>query len=566
MLLQAGSGGGKSWAIRRILEQSFTSIPHIILDTEGEFSSLREKYDYILIGKGLDITADPKTAAMLALRLWQERVSAIIDLYELSPWDRQAFVQHFVDAMVNAPKNIWKPVLLVIDEAHEYAPESDKSASGRALHLLASKGRKRQIGALFATQRISSLSKNIVASCKNKLIGYASETNDVKRAAFELGFTPAEARGLRDLDPGEFYVFGPALTKEVTKIRIGPVQTSHEQSSGGGIGRVAPASAKVKKALAKLADLPQEAAEEARTTKELKEALVVSQRRIRELEKAPKTVTIPGPIMKGLTEKEVDARLRSALHKRDLEWEKVVKGWVGYAQKVRGFLIDAYNKLTIDKLIEPPVLPPFTLTPSNLEQATVILKNQHPKKGERMNFQIPNGKTERRLENAASTPYTDEAMKMGAGERQVLIAIAQHGDAGMTREHITVQTGYKRSTRDAYIQRLIQKGHLSAYAGNKFIASESALEALGDDYEPLPTGYALLNYHLQKLPQGEAKVLDYLVNFANGRSDGRAPTRDEISDFTGFKRSTRDAYIQRLATRQLVIVEGQTIRISEHLL
>ena len=28
----------------------------------------------------------------------------------------------------------------------------------------------------------------------------------------------------------------------------------------------------------------------------------------------------------------------------------------------------------------------------------------------------------------------------------------------------------------------------------------------------------------------------------------------------------RDAYIQRLSTRQLVVVEGQTIRISEHLL
>lgn len=145
LLLQANTGGGKSYATRRILEQSFGIIPHIILDTEGEFATLREKYDYILIGKGYDIAADPKTAAKMALRLWEERVSAIIDLYELSPWDRQVFVKNFTDAMVNAPKNLWKPVLLVIDEAHEYAPETDKSDSGRALLICHKKSKRRLI-------------------------------------------------------------------------------------------------------------------------------------------------------------------------------------------------------------------------------------------------------------------------------------------------------------------------------------------------------------------------------------------------------------------------------------
>lgn len=84
---------------------------------------------------------------------------------------------------------------------------------------------------------------------------------------------------------------------------------------------------------------------------------------------------------------------------------------------------------------------------------------------------------------------------------------------------------------------------------------------LGNDYKPLPTGPDLFDYHLNRLPQGESKVLNCLA-----QTDGAQLTRDEISDQTGFKRSTRDAYIQRLATRQLVVVEGQTIRISEHLL
>jgi DNA helicase HerA-like ATPase len=52
MLVQANSGGGKSYLIRKLLEMSYGQVQHIVLDIEGEFSSLREKYDYLLVGKG----------------------------------------------------------------------------------------------------------------------------------------------------------------------------------------------------------------------------------------------------------------------------------------------------------------------------------------------------------------------------------------------------------------------------------------------------------------------------------------------------------------------------------
>lgn len=547
MLLQAGSGGGKSYAIRRILEQSFGEIPHLILDTEGEFSSLREKYDYILIGKGFDIGADPRTAALLALRLWEERVSAIIDLYELSPWDRQLFVKNFVDALINAPKKLWKPVLLVIDEAHEYAPESDKSDSGRALHLLASKGRKRQIGAIFATQRISSLSKNIVASCKNKLIGYASETNDVKRAAFELGFTPAEARGLRDLDPGEFYAFGPALTKEVTKIKIGEVKTSHEeQNNAGGLGHVAPASAKVKAALAKLADLPQAAAEEARTIAELKQEVA-------RLKRETSRPVIDPDATKKITDKAFALGYESAKHNerevkkiKDILYQKLLKS--------HGNIFRALEALSRDIDIiqsDEKNYVGFSSAVPTRDDTPIRISRHDP------------GFAERTAPRRGIGTYIESTVglgtPMGTGERQVLIAIAQHD--GMSREHITVQTGFKRSTRDAYIQRLMAKGFIQITPGSgEIVSTQAGTEALGNDYEPLPTGPELLAHLLGSLPEGEAKILNAL------RESTNYLTRDELSEMTGFKRSTRDAYIQRLAARQLVQIEKQTVKISDHLL
>jgi len=54
-LVQANSGGGKSYAIRKLLEKTHGKVHQIVFDIEGDFSSLREKFDYVLAGKGGDL-------------------------------------------------------------------------------------------------------------------------------------------------------------------------------------------------------------------------------------------------------------------------------------------------------------------------------------------------------------------------------------------------------------------------------------------------------------------------------------------------------------------------------
>ncbi|HET6372680.1 MAG TPA: hypothetical protein VFG76_05200, partial [Candidatus Polarisedimenticolia bacterium] len=44
-------GGGKSWCLRRILEQTHGAIQHLVIDPEGEFASLRERFDYVHAAK-----------------------------------------------------------------------------------------------------------------------------------------------------------------------------------------------------------------------------------------------------------------------------------------------------------------------------------------------------------------------------------------------------------------------------------------------------------------------------------------------------------------------------------
>src|SRR5438067_4313406 len=257
LLVQANSGGGKSSLLRRLLEQSQGKVQQIVIDLEGEFATLREKYDYVLAGKDGDTPAEPRSAYLLAKRLLELNVSTIIDLYELHYQDRKQFVRLFLESMINAPKHLWHPCLVVIDEAHKFCPEKEQSEASSALIDLATLGRKRGYCAILATQRLSKLHKDAAAECNNKLIGRTGLDVDRKRASEELGFTTKEQYlSLRSLAAGEFFAFGPAISPKVTKITIGRVQTTHPKAGSRIVTTTPiPPTERIQKILAELQDL-----------------------------------------------------------------------------------------------------------------------------------------------------------------------------------------------------------------------------------------------------------------------------------------------------------------------
>src|SRR5260221_14297035 len=159
---------------------------------------------------------------------------------------------------------------------------------------LATRGRKSGYCAVLATQRLSKLHKDAVAEMNNKLIGRTGLDIDRKRAAEELGFTTKEdAISLRNLAPGEFYAFGPAISESVTKVVVGPVTTSHPKAGARIITQVTPPAAKIRNIIAKLADLPQEAHQEAQDVEALKTENANLNRRISHLENNPQPASTP---------------------------------------------------------------------------------------------------------------------------------------------------------------------------------------------------------------------------------------------------------------------------------
>lgn len=525
MLIQANSGGGKSRALRQLLEQTHGRVQHLVLDPEGEFATLRERFDYVLFGKEGDYPATPKTARIVCRRLVELGASAVLDLYDLSLPERREFVRLFLVELMNLPRALWRPILVVIDEAHLFAPQSGESQSTESVIALCTQGRKRGFCAVLATQRISKLHKDAAAELLNKLIGRTGLDVDVKRAGDELGLNTETRRDLRTLKPGEFYAYGPAIANEIQVVRTGDVLTTHPEA-GSLATSPPPAPAKVRAVLAQLADLPQQAAEEARTMSDLQAQLRDAQAKLRKAERGGSSGVVEKPVA---DERAIARAVAVATRRGDeqraalsREFARVTRAVAKHAddltaavEALRGVAQRAEAALLTDPVPVSPV-----------DAAPV--------------------QTVRR---AAPLPVVrDRAAgdaSLGKGERVVLTAVAQHED-GVDREQLSVLTGYKRSSRDTYLQRLQANGLVELTSAG-IRATESGRDALGADFEPLPTGDALRSYWLGRLSGGERAVLEVVIN-----AYPEVVGRDEISEQTEYKRSSRDTYLQRLAARKLV--------------
>ncbi len=330
LMVTGQSGAGKSRLLRRLAEQCFGHVQIVLLDPEGEFSTLREKHDFLLVGPGGEAPAEPRAAALLARRLLELRVSAVIDLSDLKLPARREFVRLFLEALTDMPKDLQHPLLVMIDEAHLFCPEKSagEAESTAAVIDLMSRGRKRGQAGILATQRVSKLNKDAAAEAKNVIVGGITLDLDQKRAADSLGITGAKERvALRDLPSGTFFAYGPALSRRgVSTFEVGPSQTTHPRA-GQRHKVVAPAPPQAIKALAEeLKDLPQQAAEEVRT-------LDAAKARIRELERAAKAGPPAPPAPKA---KEVEVVKPAALKRLDDATARLAKDGEALLERMQG--------------------------------------------------------------------------------------------------------------------------------------------------------------------------------------------------------------------------------------
>jgi hypothetical protein len=234
LLVQGNSGSGKSHLLRRLLEQSAPWVQQVVIDPEGDFVTLSEKYGHVVV----DGERSEAELSGIANRIRKNRVSCVLTLEGLDLEEQMRAAAAFLNGLFDADRDYWYPVLVVVDEAQMFAPavagdvseEARKQSLGAMTNLMC-RGRKRGLAGVIATQRLAKLAKNVAAEASNFLMGRTFLDIDMARAADLLGMDRRQAEMFRDLKRGNFVALGPALSRRPMPIVIGNVETSARSSS-----------------------------------------------------------------------------------------------------------------------------------------------------------------------------------------------------------------------------------------------------------------------------------------------------------------------------------------------
>ncbi len=554
LLVQANSGGGKSWLLRRLLEQSHGKVQQIIIDLEGEFSTLREKYDYILAGKGGDVVAESKTAALLARKILEMNVSAIVDLYELPHHERKHFVKLFLDSLINSPKEFWHPCLIIVDEAHQFCPEKGQSEAMEAVIDLATRGRKRGFCAVLATQRLSKLHKDAAAECNNKLIGRTGLDIDMKRATEELGFTSKDQYlSLRKLDPGEFFVYGPAISNEVIKAKVGEVLTTHPRAAGKGFKiskKIAPPTEKIKGILKKLTDLPQEAQKEMNTVADLKNEVSGLRRQLRII--GQNKTASPEIIKKTAQE---------AIIKRDKEWKVRIdeerKLWKGQVDKFYKVKRDLQNVVAI--IGEPNYPEPHCPT-------YVIPSGKDTGKISDFGFPSLAGHPAEKVATeviAKEMNGEDSEVKIQGGGLRMLKVLVSRYPTKLSKAQLGTFSRMKSrgGSFSTYLSVLRSAGFI-VNDGNLLVATEAGIDYLGEQPNPPQTSEEVIELWKNNLTGGTKRMFDLLIEAYPSGYTKEALGEAAVVVHTGGSFST---YVSILRSNNLIEISNGEIKAAEHL-
>lgn len=568
-LLCAGSGGGKSRTLRRLAEQLFGTVPIHIIDREGEFASLREKFPYVLVGHNGDVGADIKSARILAERLMEEGASVIIDLYEAfrgNPSGRRAFVRAYLEAMVDAPKKLWTPRIVMVDEAHQFAPESVPKAANQteremisgckdAMIALATDGRKRGLCAIWATQRLAKLDKDASAELLNRLMGMTIEDVDVDRGIDLMSVSKEDRhefkKTLKNLEPGNFFGFGQAISKDRILFKVGSVKTTHPEAGAVGNIQPPPAPSKIKALLLKLQDLPKASEDQAKTEAEWKAKVKSLEAQLKAKPVAPAPVApAPAPIAKPKTitkevvvfnklklaglERVID-KLMKVTDRLNRAKDPVVEFGARLSRSINEVKesVDRRQKMAMEK---PSLPPPFVP-----QQKSLLVKPQ---------------------------PVFDHSedvsgkSALGKCERAILSVLANYPE-GCDIGKIALLSGYCVSGGfKNSLTGLRTAGYISgANTGNMLMTLEG--RGLGG-FTPMPQGQALVQYWLNHRSLGicERKILATLLENQDGLDIEAIAKNTDYAVSGGFKNS-----LSTLRTAGLLVGRNtEVMKASEELL
>lgn len=521
------AGSGKTYTAMGRVEALIKSKARVIIpDPLGVWWGLRLMPDgitesgfniVIFGGPHGDLPITKNAGALIGETAASMQESCIIDLSELgSDADERRFMLAFLNALYR--RKTKEPVHLIFDEADMWAPQQVFDKEGDSMKLLGKmqtivrRGRVRGFIPWLISQRPAVVSKNVLSQTDGLVALKLTSSQDrdaigdwVKGSADKKQW--AEVWGeLPTKRTGQGLVWIPA--RGIMKMVDFPLKLTFDSSRTPKRGETVRSAAlkplNIDKLKTRLSAVEAETkandpavlrAEIARLTAELRK--------------------VPPP--QKIDPKAFDRAEKAGFDNAMRLLDKTILSVAGYIEKTLKSMPDVINTAANTQKIE--------------SESRVIGAPLFPYKPEK----------------TFTVVSSEHIASLTKGENICLTAIAGRPE-GITQESLAVLTGYKKSSRNTYLQSLGAKG-CTQRNGDRIQATDVGIMSLGNSYDPLPTGASLRGRVLGEITLGERKVLEILIAAYPNAVSGEA-----IDSETGYKKSSRNTYLQKLSARELVSV------------
>ena len=159
-------GSGKSNTAGVIFEELLKhNYPLTIVDIDGEYFGLKEKYEVLVVGvgDGVEIEVDVDCAEEIAQISMEKNIPLVLDLSGFLSEDRTEFLKEYLTALWNMAGKLRHPYIIGIEEAHEFIPQGVKTQLKELISRIALRGRKRGLGAIIISQRSAKVEKDVLS-------------------------------------------------------------------------------------------------------------------------------------------------------------------------------------------------------------------------------------------------------------------------------------------------------------------------------------------------------------------------------------------------------------------
>lgn len=216
-------GSGKTNTSAVIIEELLEhGLPLVIVDIEGEYWGLCERYEIVVVGKSpnVDIEAGVEQAAGFAEFAVTHGVSLILDVSEFDADTMNGFLLAFFNALWIAEFSARRPFHVVLEEAHEFVPQGVRSPLKELFTRIALRGRKRGLGLISISQRSAKVEKDVLTQAAIVFLHRVVHPIDIKVYQDILPLPPREVETmLGGLKPGDAIVLLNHAT-QVVHIRL----------------------------------------------------------------------------------------------------------------------------------------------------------------------------------------------------------------------------------------------------------------------------------------------------------------------------------------------------------